>query len=238
MKESKFIELLNLYIDQQISPEDAALLEEEILRNPRRRQIYGQYCRMHRACTIVLDRQEARDEAAPAKAPGRAMPIEAARRFGRAYYAAGLAAAACLALVAARVVFSSGHRVASEAVAAVQHAPAIAKAAPVFAATPVRMEAPDRRVLSMAEGYFIQRLRYDPSATGTPDVLSFAVSDMEDSRIKLPLLPASALRTPLRPSIEDFVFTQDAAVPENPKIFRARRPGDETQESTALQFQR
>jgi len=28
MKESRFIELLNLYIDQQISPDDAALLEE------------------------------------------------------------------------------------------------------------------------------------------------------------------------------------------------------------------
>ena len=50
MKESKFIELLNLYIDQQISPEDAALLEEAILQNPRRRQIYRQYCRMHKDC--------------------------------------------------------------------------------------------------------------------------------------------------------------------------------------------
>ena len=34
MKESRFIELLNLYIDQQISPDDAALLEEAILPQP------------------------------------------------------------------------------------------------------------------------------------------------------------------------------------------------------------
>ena len=55
MKESKFIELLNLYIDRQISPEEAARLEEEILHNPRHRRIYQQYCRMHRACTLVLE---------------------------------------------------------------------------------------------------------------------------------------------------------------------------------------
>ena len=55
MKESKFIELLNLYIDHQISQEDAALLEEQILQNPARRQTYNQYCRMQRACTVVLD---------------------------------------------------------------------------------------------------------------------------------------------------------------------------------------
>ena len=63
MKESRFIELLNLYIDRQISPEDAALLEEEILQNPGRRHTYSQYCRMHRACTLALDRYTAASEA-------------------------------------------------------------------------------------------------------------------------------------------------------------------------------
>jgi hypothetical protein len=59
MKESKFIELLNLYIDHQISQEEAGVLEEEILRNPQRRQTYHQYCRMQRACTLVLDQFKA-----------------------------------------------------------------------------------------------------------------------------------------------------------------------------------
>ena len=55
MKDSKFIELLNLYLDQQIEPAEAALLEEEIARNPARRQTYQQYCRMHRACTLMFE---------------------------------------------------------------------------------------------------------------------------------------------------------------------------------------
>ncbi len=55
MKDSKFIELLNLYVDQQIEPADAALLEEEILRNPARRRTYQQYCRMHRGCAMLQE---------------------------------------------------------------------------------------------------------------------------------------------------------------------------------------
>ena len=59
MKESRFLDLLNLYIDQQIEPKDAALLEEEILRNPGRRRTYVEYCRMHRACAMVFEQSVA-----------------------------------------------------------------------------------------------------------------------------------------------------------------------------------
>jgi len=44
-------------------------------------------------------------------------------------------------------------------------------------------------------------------------------------------------RAPPRSSIEDFVFSQDAAAPENSKIFRPRQPGDESEEN-AIEFQR
>ena len=40
MKDTRFIELVNLYVDRQISAEETAELETEIQANPRRRQVY------------------------------------------------------------------------------------------------------------------------------------------------------------------------------------------------------
>ena len=63
MKELEFIELLNLYLDHEISPEDAARLEAEVLNNPARRRVYREYCQMQKACkAIAVDFQA---EAAP-----------------------------------------------------------------------------------------------------------------------------------------------------------------------------
>lgn len=53
MKESEFIELLNLYLDHEITAADAARLEAEVQGNPKRREVYQQYCRMQKACTVL-----------------------------------------------------------------------------------------------------------------------------------------------------------------------------------------
>lgn len=106
MKDSKFIELLNLYLDQQIEPAEAALLEDEIARNPARRQTYQQYCRMHRACTLMFEQSRPTSDvgekvalaAAVAEDKIRAFPAPS-RGYGWIGYATGLAAAACVALV-------------------------------------------------------------------------------------------------------------------------------------------
>jgi predicted anti-sigma-YlaC factor YlaD len=106
MKDSKFIELLNLYLDQQIEPAEAALLEEEIARHPARRQTYQQYCRMHRACTLMFEQAQPESDVgekaamtvAAAEEKIRAFPAPS-RSYGWVGYAAGLAAAACVALV-------------------------------------------------------------------------------------------------------------------------------------------
>src|SRR5690606_26074347 len=97
MKDSKFIELLNLYVDQQISAEDAAQLEAEIQRSPERRRIYREYCQMQKACVILA-------ETFQTEAPAGGKIVEAGRvqrsRLTVATYAMGaLAAAACVALV-------------------------------------------------------------------------------------------------------------------------------------------
>ena len=113
MKDTRFIELVNLYIDRQISPEEQAELELEIQSNPRRRQVYLQYCRMHRATKLVYEsfRAHSGQENQPARLPTTIARLESQRRQRRArwvYAAGGLAAAACFALVVARVNFISG----------------------------------------------------------------------------------------------------------------------------------
>ena len=96
MKDSKFIELLNLYIDHQISASDAALLEAEIQKNPERRRVYREYCQMQKACVILAENFKS-------EPPAGDKLIEMAqgqRRMAFATYAMGLAAAAaCVALV-------------------------------------------------------------------------------------------------------------------------------------------
>lgn len=96
MTESKFIELLNLYVDHQISAADAAQLEAEIHRDPKRLKIYRQYCQMQKACSLLAD--NFRTEAPAPSQAGERRGVE--RRFAPFGYAMGaVAAAACIALV-------------------------------------------------------------------------------------------------------------------------------------------
>lgn len=94
MKDHRFIELLNLYLDHQISPEESNLLEAEIRRDTKRMQLYRQYCRMHKACSQLA---EGYRNSAPARVP---LVVGRRQHRGGALYATGLmAAAACIALV-------------------------------------------------------------------------------------------------------------------------------------------
>ncbi len=109
MKDARFIELVNLYIDRQISPDETAELEAELQSHPRRRQIYNQYCRMHRATTLVYESFRAGAEQPAGRVNGPASiarfeegRIRARRHRARWLYASGgLAAAACFAAVLA-----------------------------------------------------------------------------------------------------------------------------------------
>ncbi|HWA88125.1 MAG TPA: hypothetical protein VG710_17985 [Opitutus sp.] len=100
MKESKFIELLNLYVDNQISPSEAAWLESEIQQKPARRQIYRQYCQMHKACVMLAENFRTSVPVAAVSGDTVVAFQPAGRRLARATYALGaFAAAACVALV-------------------------------------------------------------------------------------------------------------------------------------------
>jgi anti-sigma factor RsiW len=103
MKDHRFIELLNLYIDRQITAAETAELEAEIQQNPGRQAVYRQYCKIHSATKLVYDSFRANAAEQPAFQPNPAGDIELfdSKRGKRqwALYAGGLAAAACLALV-------------------------------------------------------------------------------------------------------------------------------------------
>src|SRR5205823_1698019 len=64
MKDSEFTQLLNLYLDHEISAADAARLEAEVMSNPARRRVYQDYCRMQKACKLLAS--EFQSEAASA----------------------------------------------------------------------------------------------------------------------------------------------------------------------------
>ena len=129
MKNTEFIELINLYLDHELPPADCARLEAEVKANPDSRRIYEQYCRMQKACKVL-----ATDFAAEAPSINpraiRASGTQGGshRGFG-GYFAIGslAAAAACVALV----VLSRGKPEAPLGASAVAEATA---AAPVAAA--------------------------------------------------------------------------------------------------------
>ncbi len=104
MKDSEFIELLNLYLDREISAADAARLEAEVQSSPDRRRLYREYCEMQKACQIL-----AADFRTEPAGDGKVIPFEQAaairararRHRAGNWYAAGaaVAAAACVAIV-------------------------------------------------------------------------------------------------------------------------------------------
>jgi hypothetical protein len=95
MNDREFIELLNLYIDHEITREDAVRLEAEVVARPDRREIYNEYCRMQKACSMLSEQF--------ADAPVRAAPEASGSRWGLGAALAGLAAACLIVVVGLRM---------------------------------------------------------------------------------------------------------------------------------------
>ena len=96
MKDHEFLELLNLYLDHEITAADVARLEAEVQGNASRRNTYFEYCRMQRACTLLA--KDFADQPAEKKI----ITFEPRRSAwaGGSFAVGGLAvAAACVALV-------------------------------------------------------------------------------------------------------------------------------------------
>ena len=219
MKDHRFIELVNLYIDRQITAEETAELEAEIQANPRRRAIYRQYCQLHTATKQVYAGFRASAANPQAEAPaGRVIRADFARRRRTHWinYAGGFAAAACLAFALVR--YSAGSP-AKDTSAENQHpAPVqVAAVTPTPAAVTPAVVPASSPVIEPAYPQLLKTLRQEEQR-------SLAARDIQPAQL---------------PSLfDDGVFEARPLLPtNNQRVFRGKQTPKEAQ-FTAFEFQR
>jgi hypothetical protein len=227
MKDHRFIELVNLYIDRQITAAETAELEAEIQSSPRRRAVYRQYCQMHRATTLVYDsfRAQAADQPAATPAVRSTIARFQQERRGRSYrwvnYAGGLAAAACLTLVF--VHFTS--RPATLAATA----PATVASVPVAAVVPAAQAPAGKAAEPRVD---LVGLRNAAAAETDYPALLANLRQEEQRNVA-----AQAGRLPSL--FDDGVFESQQIFPVgSQRTFRSRQTPAQSDKFTAFQFQR
>ena len=233
MKDNRFIELLNLYIDRQISVEETAELEAEIQQSPARQAVYRQYCQIHSATKLVYDsfRVNATEQPVlPADSAGVVELFETKRRRSHfAYYAVGgLAVAACLALVFMR---HNSVPAASESMAATRTGvrPAVVTPAPiemVAVVVPLKTAEPAVGPVSLRN-----------SVTNTPDYSAMlaALREQDEERAINGHLQSARFQ----PLFDDGLFNANRAAPvQDPRLFRIQQTQAQQAETTVFQFQR
>lgn len=231
MTHTKFIALLNLYLDHQIKATDAALLEAEISRNPARREIYRQYCRMHKGCVQLA---EAFREQAPApRISARHLQSTRSARPARrvapwVFGLGGLAAAASLAVVVVTRAPDAGGPI-----LALAETPALAQALPEPAAKQPILSLPGPSVAQAS----LQTV-FNPAQTEAITLPETAESLLlADETFDYFDWMHHVQMTPVQ--LEEYQFQVRPAVDEDrQRTFRSRKPFQGNVEMTAFQFQR
>jgi len=233
MKDNRFIELVNLYIDRQISGEEMELLESEMQANSRHRAIYRQYCQMHRATTLVYESFRSEDSEQPSdKLRTQARIARFEPQYGRrkhwTYYATGVAAA-CVALVFAKVSFNRlvTHETQTVAIktTAVQPTAVAQSLMPVSSQPAVAVVEQSKPVAAVARSTSVvadQDFAAMLAAMRREDQRAFANGQIQPSRT-----------TSL---FEDGVFDSQPA--GSSRIFRNKPAASQQAEFAAFQFQR
>lgn len=214
MKDTKFIELLNLYLDHQISETDAAALETEIRQNPARHRLYRQYCQMHKACAQLSAQFTA-------EAPARTTVAseKTSRRLASLYYyGAGLAAAACVAFI-----------VMSRPASGPSETPALASTAPVAFPAVAPLPPPAAPTQELRTVFTTQALAPIEATSGVTPVFVAANTESFDWMNELRLNPVQSAPV---------VFESAPVRAPDRDAFRSRRPFQATVEMTAYQFQK
>lgn len=246
MKDSEFIELLNLYLDHEISAEDAARIEVEVQQNPARRRLYQQYCRLQKACTLLT--KDFVEQAATTGSPAdrRIVALESRGSWSTGAYVGGLAvAAACVALalvIRSPKVAPAANR--PEAVATQSPAQAAADTAQDLVATTdatatrpiaqtVTVSAPRAElqpVFTAARGLMLGK---GDSATNT----GMAVTETPVLRAQFNWMKSIELSPIQRMTADELRFESKANPNANPRVFGPGRVQPDVQQA-AFQFQR
>jgi hypothetical protein len=197
MKDKEFIELLNLYLDHEISAADATRLEVEVQRNPERYRLYQQYCRMHKACTMLSVEEAA---LAPTRAAFENERPAWRPNFG--YMFGGvMAAAACVAFVVMQNGSTDATNRAAELAATPATAPVVSPALAQTAPEGARVipatvtVAPRRAELHPVIAPRSLRLTDNPLVTSEVIAAEVKLDWMEKMQLSsLPSVPLDALR--------------------------------------------
>ncbi len=223
MNDREFIELLNLYVDHEIGADDALRLEEEVASDPKRREVYDQYCRMQKACAMLSE--ELLESAAKETSPGvAAFPLQ--RRWSLGPLMAGMAAAAACVAVVLVVRFRAGYE--SGASRSAMGAPAhAAPAAAAFAAARVPMKP-----------VFVARLASDGASPG-PERALFTAADEPVRAVEFNWIGDIHMAPVFATAKSDFLLNpktdlRASAITETPDDRESQEPA----EMAAFRFQR
>ncbi len=232
MKDSEFIELLNLYLDHEISVADAKRLEAEVQSSPDRHRVYREYCQMQKACVVWAEQSAAAASPTDAKV----IPFESRRTsWGFGTYAAGVcAAAACVALA---LVIQSGNGSAGTAPKAIDPAliASVEIVAPIGSEDDVRSVVPSMLALSprstefqpvmVAHNLALARQQREAGAVATTDARFDWMNRVQPTALQ-------------RSNAADLIFDIKPAQQPDVRAFRSRRSIDAQVEQAAFQFQR
>jgi hypothetical protein len=213
MNDKKFIELLNLYVDREVTAEDALLLEAEVAANPDRRRVYDQYCKMQKACSMLSSELGSYSDADrhvviyPSPSIWRSVPLVAT-----------LAAAACVAVVVDIRVRSANASI------PIDVAPA---------QNPLALNSDVRTSQAPMEPVFLAKLPASQTAQG------FTALDTSSQDNQLTWI-AGIHMTPVFPSANsDFITDPKSGLkPVGPGDAQGAHPLLEPVEMTAFRFQR
>ncbi len=226
MNDPEFLELLNLYLDHEISPADAAKLEAEVQRSPARRDIYQEYCRMQKACSMLASDFVEQTTAGDTRNISGFIP-DRPRWWSSSYAAAGLVTmAACVAFLlvtrrAEPVRAQSGGVAPGQVIAADRlQGAAVAVSTPLHAVTMPARRSDFQPVIAPYSGR-------DPSSTPGDVAADSRLNWLKN--VQLVSLPA--------PDSDPLRF-DNKALPANNTTPRTFGPLQGPTESNALQFQR
>lgn len=233
MNDTEFIELLNLYLDHEISGADARRLEAEVISSPARRKIYREYCQMHKGCTLLAQ------STVPAEISTTAesnlldfIGFRSSWTSGN-YAAAMCAAAACIALIAVLRNANSSIGVAtlapeSSAIASVQF-------------TTVSNLAKSNRDLPRTVSVTSRTAELQPvfvayAAGATPQHNTNVTTGQNDPRFDW--MQRVHVASMQRVGAEELRFENKVNLTPDKNVLRSRRQIDAQFEQSAFQFQR
>lgn len=230
MKQDKFIELLNLYLDLEISLEDATRLEEEIQRSPERRKLYREYCQMQKGCSLIAEKFSESDQTEPIFT-GETLRTKRGG-YGGWYAGVGALAAACVAVV---IVLQSNQsiEVSESTMIAAVSAETVVASAPQANLTSSRLAMP----VFAANDTKLQTV-FTPKLINTPATAESARAFFaRETEAGFDWMENVQL-DPIESDPSEMVFSVEPALKQAPRTYRGRRSFEGEVEMTAFQFQR